>query len=206
MRESLREVDLIELTTRQGWLIRHNRPGEARNSLLQLTTDGKNDGFNVDETVEMMLHTNEGEKRLGGGHITYLDYFRGINLRRTEMVWNVQRFSGATLIAYAAFFYEQAGFAVNDAFNFQLGMYGLGFFGGIIAWFILSFVGRRTLYLWGLLGSVIILLAGGVASLIPFDAQLWTIGSLLIVLAFLYDLTLGPVCYIMVAEVPSTRL
>jgi MFS transporter, SP family, general alpha glucoside:H+ symporter len=53
---------------------------------------------------------------------------------------------------------------------------------------------------------VIILLAGGVASLIPFDAQLWTTGSLLIVLTFLYDLTLGPVCYIMVAEIPSTRL
>jgi MFS transporter, SP family, general alpha glucoside:H+ symporter len=128
VRESLREVDLIELTTRQGWLIRHNRPGEARNSLLRLTTAGKNDGFNVDETVEMMLHTNEVEKRLGGGHITYLDCFKGINLRRTEMVWDAQRFSGATLTAYAAFFYEQAGFAVNDAFNFQLGMYGLGFF------------------------------------------------------------------------------
>lgn len=160
----------------------------------------------------MMQHTNEVEKRLGGGHITYLDCFKGTNLRRTEiacMVWTAQRFSGATLSAYAAFFYEQAGFAINNAFNLQLGMYGLGILGGIIAFFIISSVGRRTLFLCGLLVSVLILFASGIVSLFPLSkmpAQPWVIGSLIIVLTFVYDLTVGPVCYILVAEVPSTRL
>jgi hypothetical protein len=34
----------------------------------------------------------------------------------------------------------------------------------------------------------------------------WAIGALIPVLTFIYDLTVGPVCYSLVAELPSTRL
>lgn len=34
----------------------------------------------------------------------------------------------------------------------------------------------------------------------------WASGSLLIVFSFLYQFTVGPVCYCLVAEIPSTRL
>ena len=34
----------------------------------------------------------------------------------------------------------------------------------------------------------------------------WTLGSLVILLTFVYDTTIGPVCYSLVAEIPSTRL
>ena len=34
----------------------------------------------------------------------------------------------------------------------------------------------------------------------------WAIGTMLLVFTFVYDLTVGPVCYSLVAELSSTRL
>jgi hypothetical protein len=34
----------------------------------------------------------------------------------------------------------------------------------------------------------------------------WATGALILILTFVYDLTVGPVCYSLVAELPSTRL
>ena len=34
----------------------------------------------------------------------------------------------------------------------------------------------------------------------------WGVGSMLLIFTFLYDSTVGPVCYSLVAEMPSTRL
>jgi hypothetical protein len=53
---------------------------------------------------------------------TYLDCFRGANLRRTEisvMVYLIQVIGGNPLIGYANFFFEQAGLNSSDAFNSQ---------------------------------------------------------------------------------------
>lgn len=53
---------------------------------------------------------------------TYLDCFKGTNLRRTEIstvVYLIQVIGGNPLIAYANFFFEQAGLDTADAFNSQ---------------------------------------------------------------------------------------
>jgi MFS transporter, SP family, general alpha glucoside:H+ symporter len=71
------------------WLVRHERPEDAKRALLRLTTAGL-ENFNVDETVAMMSHTNEVGKWMSSGGTTYFDCFRGTDLRRTEitrMVW-----------------------------------------------------------------------------------------------------------------------
>lgn len=52
-----------------------------------------------------------------------------------------------------------------------------------------------------------ILLVGGiVGTVVKTQAGSWTVGSMLIVLTGVYDVTVGPVCYVLVAELPSTRL
>ncbi|KAL2784123.1 hypothetical protein BJX66DRAFT_348630 [Aspergillus keveii] len=192
------------------WLIRQNKPEEARKSLLRLTRP-RTGTVCVDETIAMMTHTNKIEKTLtGDGNISYLNCFRGVDLRRTEittMVWVTQQLCGSTLTFYAAYFYEQAGFDVRDAFNLAIGMYGLAIAANVISWFLLPFVGRRRLYLAGAALSLIILIVGGCISLIPqTPAQSWALGSLIVILTFVYQMTLGPVCYTLVAEIPSTRL
>jgi SP family general alpha glucoside:H+ symporter-like MFS transporter len=72
------------------WLVRRGRIEEARKSLLRLTSgtsfEGEKEGekFDVDETVAMMRHTTMLEERITRG-ASYLDCFKGTDLRRTEV-------------------------------------------------------------------------------------------------------------------------
>jgi SP family general alpha glucoside:H+ symporter-like MFS transporter len=70
----------------------------------------------------------------------------------------------------------------------------------------MSRVGRRTLYVNGLALLTLILLLIGLISISNSKGASWGIGSLLLVYTFTYDITVGPVCYSLVAEIPSTRL
>lgn len=91
------------------WLVRKDRNEEARKALRRLNsaeTDQR-----LDDTISMMRHTNEVEKEIEQG-TSYLECFKGINLRRTEITcvtWVIQAASGASLTGYAAYFFEQAG-------------------------------------------------------------------------------------------------
>lgn len=94
-----------------------------------------------------------------------------------------------------------------------------------------SYFGRRTLYLGGLLVLMVLLLGIGGAGFAPANATIlqtrsagpsagptatteirtniaasWAIGSLLLIFTLIYDITVGPVCYAIVAESSSTRL
>jgi MFS transporter, SP family, general alpha glucoside:H+ symporter len=123
------------------------------------------------------------------------------------MVWVTQQacFSGSG--AYAAYFYEQAGFSIENSWNLAVGMSGLAITGGVMSWFLMPRIGRRRLYLYGLfVSAVTLIIAGSIGARPETHAQSWAVGSLLIFLTFIYDLTVRPVCYILVAEIPSTRL
>ncbi|KAE8383259.1 hypothetical protein BDV26DRAFT_287761 [Aspergillus bertholletiae] len=192
------------------WLVRHGRFDEAKESLRRLTSPGSEDNFNVDETILMMRHTSEVEKHLNGSGLSYLDCFKGTSLRRTEIacvVWITQSLSGSVLTGYAAYFFVQAGLPVTHAFHVAVGMYGAGIVGGILSWIWLRRFGRRKLYLAGLSISFIILLgAGGISLMTKRKTVSWVLGSFVIAQTFCYDNTIGPVCYVLVAEIPSTRL
>lgn len=70
----------------------------------------------------------------------------------------------------------------------------------------MSHAGRRTLYVNGLALLTLLLLLIGLTSISTSKSTAWGIGSLLLVYTFIYDITIGPVCYSLVAEIPSTRL
>lgn len=192
------------------WLVRKDRESDAKKMLQRLTTPDKNPNFNADETIAMMRHTNELEKAVSAG-TSYLDCFKGTDFRRTEiaaMTWFTQAFCGAALIGYSTYFFQQAGLSVADSFSMSLGQYGIGAVGVFVAWALIPRVGRRTLYLWGDVGMVIILVVIGGMGIINKEnigAQ-WGIGALLLIFACVYNITVGPVCYAIVAEIPSTRL
>jgi MFS transporter, SP family, general alpha glucoside:H+ symporter len=159
----------------------------------------------------MMIHTNEVERYLNGGGVSYWDCFKNASdRRRTEIacvVWMTQALCGSTMTGYAPYFYESAGFGVANSFNLALGMYGLAIAAHLFSWFLMRRLGRRTLYLIGLAVSFLLLIAAGVVGTVKkTDGTLWTLGSLVIVLTGVYDATIGPVCYVLVAEIPSSRL
>lgn len=193
------------------WLVRKGKVEEAKHSLLRLTSRNSGLPFNVDETIAMIKHTDEMEKLATEG-TAYLDLFRNkVSLRRTEivsMVWAIQNLCGASFMGYSTYFYEQAGLATDDAFSLSLGLYAIGAVGTICSWFLMGTFGRRKLYLWGQVFMTTLLLIIGFTSLAGKEnkGSQWAIGSMLLVYTFVYDSTVGPVCYSLVAELPSTRL
>ncbi|KAG5914304.1 hypothetical protein E4U61_005894 [Claviceps capensis] len=193
------------------WLVRRGRIEDAKKSLERLTTRNTGSDFRPDETISMMVHTNELEKELTAG-TSYRDLFRGsVNTRRTEIVcmaWMIQTMCGASFMGYSTMFYQQAGMAVENSFDMSLAQYALGAVGTIFSWFLMGRFGRRTLYLGGQTLMCILLLTIGCTAFAGRSntgAQ-WAIGSMLLVYTFTYDATVGPVCYSLVSELTSTRL
>jgi SP family general alpha glucoside:H+ symporter-like MFS transporter len=192
------------------WLVRRGRIEDAKESLRRLTARNSEVPFRPDETVSMMVHTNEMEKEAQSG-TSYADLFKGVCLRRTEIVcatWMIQTLCGATFMGYSTYFYQQAGMAVENSFSMSLGQYAIGAVGTVFSWFLMGWFGRRTLYLYGQLAMCFFLLVIGCTAFAGRDnvAAQWAIGSMLLVYTFTYDSTVGPVCYSLVAELTSTRL
>ncbi|KAM0814159.1 putative Major facilitator superfamily (MFS) profile domain-containing protein [Seiridium cardinale] len=191
------------------WLVRQGRIEDAKRSLARLTS--KSDSpFSVDETVAMIIYTDEHNKTISAG-TSYLDCFKGFDLRRTEIVcmcWVTQVLSGSPLMGYSSYFYQQAGLDVSNAFTMTIAQFCLGGVGTICSWFLMGRAGRRSIYLYGQGSMMVALLAIGFASLAGRSntASQWAIGSLLLVYTFIYDCSVGPVCYTLVAELPSSRL
>ncbi|KAK0669805.1 general substrate transporter [Cercophora samala] len=189
------------------WYVRHNRKEEAKRSLLRLTSRNQ-PGFNVDHTLAMIEHTNEMEKNLKEG-VRFRDCFKGIDLRRTEIVvgiWLVQTLGGQNLMGYFAYFMVQAGMDPQNSFSLSMGQYALGIVGTAGSWFLMSKVGRRRIHFGGLCAQLILLIVVGGLAFGDGVASVWAIGGVLIAFTFVYDFAVGPVTYSLVSELSSTRL
>ncbi|RDL40783.1 putative alpha-glucoside transport protein [Venustampulla echinocandica] len=194
------------------WLVRKGRVQDAKKALLRLTSLNRETDFNADETIAMMVHTTALEEKITSG-ASYWDCFKGTDLRRTEiicMVWAIQNLSGNSFSNYSTYFLEQAGLDPANAYNFAMGQYSINMAGVFGAWFLMSWgVGRRTLYLVGLCGLCTMLFILGFLGLVPSaqkkEASLAT-GSIMLVWALCYQLSVGTVCYSLVAELSTRRL
>jgi SP family general alpha glucoside:H+ symporter-like MFS transporter len=191
------------------WLVRHGKLDEARRGLIRLTSKKNNPNFNVEDTLAMMIHTNELEIQQTAG-TSYIHCFKGVDLRRTEltiMTWVIQQTSGSPMIGWGTYFMVQAGLTQKNAFSLGVGQSAMGFVGTVGSWFLMPHFGRRTLYLWGqAVMFVILIIIGGLGVPALSTNVGWATGALILILTFVYDLTVGPVCYSLVAELPSTRL
>jgi MFS transporter, SP family, general alpha glucoside:H+ symporter len=190
------------------WLVRHGKIDQARAALLRLTSRN-NAEFNVEDTLAMMIHTNELEiQQTAGTH--YWDCFKGVDLRRTEltiMTWVIQQTSGSPMIGWGTYFMIQAGLSQQNAFSLGVGQSAMGFVGTVCSWFLMPHFGRRTLYLAGqMVMFVILMVIGGLGVPALSSSVGWASGACILILTFAYDITVGPVCYSLVAELPSTRL
>lgn len=194
------------------WLVRKGKLDEAKKSLQRLTSPSRDSEFDADETVAMMVHTNALEQKTSKG-ATYWDCFKGHDLRRTEivcMVWAIQNLSGNSFSNYSTYFLTQAGLDSTSAYGFALGQYGINMAGVFGAWFLMSRgIGRRSLYLYGLCGLCAMLFVLGFLGLVPTDHRregAMATGSIMLVWALTYQLTVGTVCYSLVSEISTRRL
>ncbi|CAG8890746.1 unnamed protein product [Penicillium egyptiacum] len=196
------------------WLVRKGRTEDAKRALVRLTSknQGQDGDFDPDETVAMMVHTTALEEKITQG-ASYLDCFRGTDLRRTEivcMVWAIQNLSGNSFSNYSTYFLKQAGLDSSNSYAFAMGQYGINMIGVFGAWFLMTLgIGRRTLYLYGLCGLCTMLLVMGFLGLVPKEhkeQRSLATGSMMLIWALFYQLTVGTVCFSLVAELSTRRL
>ncbi|ROT41547.1 MFS general substrate transporter, partial [Sodiomyces alkalinus F11] len=189
------------------WYIRNNDRVSAKKALLRLTSRNQ-PGFNPDETIAMIEHTNEMERQLKEG-VRYRDCFKGTDLRRTEIViltWVAQVLSGQNLMGYFSYFMIQAGLDPANSMAMAMGNGALGLVGTMGSWFLMTHIGRRRIFFSGICTQLCILLTVGSLSFASSNASVWAIGAMLILFTFVYDFTIGPVTYCLVSELSSTRL
>ncbi|KAJ7889441.1 trehalose transport-related protein [Mycena olivaceomarginata] len=190
------------------WLVRQGRHEDAEKSVRRLTNNDLFSEEDARKSVANMIHTTAIEREMQNG-TSYLQCFRGIDLRRTEiamMVFAIQLLSGENLIGQGVQFFVQAGLGTVAAYDVNIALNSMFIIGTVASWFLLSRFGRRTLYIAGLVAMAVVLLIIGALDFNDTDASKWASGALLVVLNFAYNATLGAVCYVLIAEVGSTRL
>lgn len=143
------------------WLVRQERYEDARAALLKLVNTNSGIPYDVDNQLAMIKATNDFEKKVSSG-ASYLDCFRGTDLRRTEITciaWLIQSQCGSALMSFSVQFFTSAGLAETNSFNFSLGQYGMGAVGTFMSWFLMTKMGRRSIIIWGLVSLIVSLRA-----------------------------------------------
>lgn len=80
--------------------------------------------------------------------------------------------------------------------------------GTLVAWGFMVNVGRRVLYVGGLFMLVIIQLIIGILDCVPRrpTGVIWAESALMLVWNFSYNISIGPICFVLLAECSATRV
>ncbi|KAJ2968522.1 hypothetical protein NQ176_g9139 [Zarea fungicola] len=191
------------------WLVRRGRHDRAKHALKRLTAKSSVKGFDIDNTIQMMIHTQEVEKE-ACMKSRYIDCFRGVNLRRTEivcMVWTVQNLCGSAFMSYSTYFLVQAGLNPSESYSLSMGQYAINTAGTFAVWGLLALgVRRRTMYLWGCIFMGVFLIIIGCVSLNKSKAASWAVGSMLLAWNVMYQFSVGTIAFSLVTELTSRQL
>lgn len=189
------------------WLVRKGRIQEAEKSMKRLTSS--QDPDHARKSVALMLQTTELEKVMTEG-ASFLDCFRGSNAWRTEIgciVWTSQVLCGFAITSYATYFYEQAGLSTSNAYKMSVGQSGLHFLCTLLSVFITGNFGRRPVLFFGYSGMCMSMLLIGIMACVKQTTSLGYGESAMYLLWYVfYELTIGPIAFIIVGEISSTRL
>lgn len=90
-----------------------------------------------------------------------------------------------------------------------VGNTAMGFVGTIISWPLMAYfkLGRRTIYTSGILVMTVILFIIGFLSIpINNNGAIWAMASMMDIWTFVYQMTVGPICFVIISEISATRL
>lgn len=191
------------------WLIRKGRTEDATKSLRRLRNKDASEE-EIADTVAMMLHTVKIEDEMNASS-SYWDLFKGVDRRRTEITvftYLIQELC-APLVGYIVYFLEQSGLPPTSSFDFGMGEYALAIVGVFVAWSLVPRVGRRTLLLSGtffMTATTILIGFLGIVNRKTHPKIGYGIGTILLIEYFVFFITIGPIIYTIVTEIPSNAL
>ncbi|UKZ81472.1 hypothetical protein TrVFT333_009244 [Trichoderma virens FT-333] len=187
------------------WLVRKGRLQEAEHAVGRL---GRKSRLNAGETVAMMRRVVELEATAKAP--SYVELFKGTDLYRTLIVCGVyaaQNLTGNLIANQAVYFFEQAGMSNKTAFAMGLITSALQMIFVMLSWILTTYLGRRTIYLWGSAINVIFLVALGIAGSVGrSNASNLAQASLGLIISVLFTLGPAPASWVIIGETSAIRL
>jgi sugar porter (SP) family MFS transporter len=188
------------------WLVRKGDREGALKALKKLT----HSSVDTDQLLVSIEHTNKLEEE-ATETATWADCFKGSDLRRTALatiIYSIQPLSGNYLITgYCVYFFELAGLNPSDAFNFGVGVLAVGFVGSVLSWLLIARWGRRQIFNYGLVLLTFLVFMVAILDVVPRSTSVvWAQSSMMLIYNFFYDLTIGPLGFVILSEISSTRL
>lgn len=115
------------------------RRGNMEQALTSLHRLGSKTETEEDTKAKLayIVHTTNAEKE-ESANATFLDCFRGVNRRRTEIncvVWAAQILCGNAILGYVVVFLQKAGWSGIQSFNLNISLSLCYLVGGVISWF-----------------------------------------------------------------------
>ena len=202
-------LPVLYITPESPWfLVKNDRTEEAKKALYTLST--KHPKVDVDKTIAMMQKTILYEESIESGG-SFFDCFRGMARWRTEiviMVFFCQDFSLSPVSA--AYFYEQLNLSTDKSFDLSIAGTAISTFCSLFSGVFLRLYGRRTTFTIGIATLCVLQLIVGFLQL-PSSYNTNTgfrMGQivLLYLAGAVYNLSIGPLTYTILTEVPSIRL
>lgn len=189
------------------WLVRKGRIQDAEAVVRRLTSRPTDEAAR--NAVALMVETTELERSMTEG-ARYIDCFRGDNLWRTEIgcvAWLSQVLVGFAITSYAGYFFQQAGLDPAASYKLTVGQGCLHFVCVLLSVLITARHGRRQIFFWGAcFMSLMMLIIGCIALAHQSTATGYASATVYLVWYSAYEMTIGPMSFIIVGETSSTRL
>ncbi|KAF2160178.1 hypothetical protein M409DRAFT_70684 [Zasmidium cellare ATCC 36951] len=195
------------------WYVQQQRYDRAKTSIKRLLSS-KNTGASLEEEAEkqlaLMIETDKFEK---AQHATasFKSCFQGDNIWRTEIAcfaWASQIWTGFAISSSASYFFQQAGLTANNSYKMSLGQGGIHLACNWISAWLSGPYGRRWPYIIACAFMTLMMIIIGILSSIPQTGTSigFATSAVYLVWYAAWCLTLGPLPYIIVSEVPSAQL
>lgn len=186
------------------YLVRMNKMTAAKKSLERLYSeaqDAEGHLHRISITLEEAENSNSG---------TYLDCFRGTNLRRTLigiMVFLSEPMAGLGFVGgYGALMYQMLGISDNKSFQIRIGAEVLSMAGATIAFLLADWWGRRPMYLFGCISISILMLCMAISGSFETTAAVTASVGFYTMFNFFYNVGVGSTVYALAGELPTSVL
>jgi MFS transporter, SP family, general alpha glucoside:H+ symporter len=195
------------------WLVRKGKLEAAEKAIKRLGRSSAE--VNAKDTVDMMRRTVELEKT--EKEPSLIELWKGTDLYRTLIVccvYAAQNLTGNLIANQAVYFFQRAGMSDNTAFAMGLITSALQAVMVMLSWVLTTYLGRRTIYLWGSGINFAFLIAVGIAGSTGYannetgftNSASLAQASLGLIVSVLFCLGPAPASWVIIGETPSIRL
>lgn len=183
--------------------VRKGKLGEALKCLRYLNRDP---AYNPKTALDAIMAVDEREKS-DSEQAGFFECFHKANLRRTEiasMAMITQQSVGQQLITFGVKLITGAGTPTAAAMWCSFGIFVAYGAANLTSIWVMTRFGRRTGWIWGLIGIILCLVAMGVMGFVEGGCGPMT--AVTVAFAIIFNSTIGPISFTIVSETPSSRL